>query len=529
VTPSLSEACSCEMPCTYQLNYHLSGKDSEYFVQSLYRTAVKVVPLAEILTPGSQPVVYLNRTATFKLLVPALDLHGGQVLEGAECHAAPEECPEVPPIDATEAPEGGCTGGEAWKATEQSPMNITLRASSANVSVDPAVLQIPRSGGALAFNITANSTGSVDVVYELNGLAAEVFAQPHRTSLTVQNIMFGPELNFEDYGIGGLDKELQTIIRRSFLSHMVPASVVQQLGISHVRGVLLYGPPGCGKTTIARQIGHMLHTHPPKVVAGPEIMSKFLGESEAKIRVLFADAERDRDKPSSKLHLIIFDEIDALVKPRGRGQGQAADQVYDGVVNTLLSKMDGLEQLNNILVVGTTNRRDLIDEALLRPGRFDIQMEIGLPDGHGRLQILRIHTRHMVENNYLADDVNFTDLAERTESFTGAELEGLVKTAASFAVSRMLNQSEAKAIGQRDQNGSLTAAGSKTRLDRDCPCTAGSAFSQFLAHAAPLGVLDLGDAETAGQDKIEVLDPSLPPDESELAVLRAASAGAHVS
>ena len=130
-------------------------------------------------------------------------------------------------------------------------------------------------------------------------------------------------------------------------SRLAKPEVVEALGVSHVRGILLWGPPGCGKTTIARQIGAMLLMPEPKVVNGPEIVSKYLGESENKVRDLFRDAEENPNEH----HLIVFDEIDALVKPRGRGQGEAADQVYDGIVNTLLSKMDGIDRLDNVLVV----------------------------------------------------------------------------------------------------------------------------------------------------------------------------------
>ena len=130
-----------------------------------------------------------------------------------------------------------------------------------------------------------------------------------------------------------------------------------------LKGVLLHGPPGCGKTTIARAIGEMLSASSIEIVSGPEVLSKYLGESERRLRALFSHAEKAKGKG---LHVIVFDEIDALVKPRGRGQGEAADQVYDGIVNTLLAKMDGMEGLSNVLVVGTTNRVDLIDPALLR-------------------------------------------------------------------------------------------------------------------------------------------------------------------
>jgi SpoVK/Ycf46/Vps4 family AAA+-type ATPase len=140
-----------------------------------------------------------------------------------------------------------------------------------------------------------------------------------------------------------------------------------------------------------------------------------------------------------KIHLVIFDEIDSLVKARGRGNGQAADSVYDGITNTLLSKMDGMNRLSNLLIIGTTNRKDLLDDALLRPGRFDLQIEIPLPDAKGREEILKIHTRRMGASGHLAADVDLGVLArDNTDSFTGAELEGAVKSAASFAVERAL-------------------------------------------------------------------------------------------
>ncbi|KAL8175660.1 UNVERIFIED_CONTAM: hypothetical protein K2H54_002903 [Gekko kuhli] len=148
-------------------------------------------------------------------------------------------------------------------------------------------------------------------------------------------------------------------------------------GCKHVKGILLYGPPGCGKTLMARQIGKMLNAREPKVVNGPEILNKYVGESEANIRKLFADAEEEQRRlgANSGVHIIIFDEIDAICKQRGSMAGSTG--VHDTVVNQLLSKIDGVEQLNNILVIGMTNRPDLIDEALLRPGRLEVKMEIG--------------------------------------------------------------------------------------------------------------------------------------------------------
>ena len=247
------------------------------------------------------------------------------------------------------------------------------------------------------------------------------------------------EFNFEKLGIGGLDVQFEQIFRRAFASRIFPPSMVERLGIHHVKGVLLYGPPGTGKTLIARQIGKMLNGKEPKIVNGPEILSKFVGASEENVRNLFKDAEKEyKDSgDSSELHVIIFDEIDAICKQRG--SVQSGTGVHDTVVNQLLTKMDGVDALNNILIIGMTNRKDMLDEALLRPGRLEVQIEIGLPDERGRLQILQIHTSRMSENSFLAKDVDLYELSQRTRNFSGAEIEGLVKSATSFALNRQVD------------------------------------------------------------------------------------------
>ncbi|KAF9301712.1 transport between ER and Golgi ATPase protein [Mortierella antarctica] len=245
-----------------------------------------------------------------------------------------------------------------------------------------------------------------------------------------------PDFKFEDMGIGGLDAEFSNMFRRAFASRIFPPSLVEKMGIEHVKGILLYGPPGTGKTLMAREIGKMLNGREPKIVNGPEVLSKFVGQSEENIRKLFIDAENEyKDKgEDSSLHIIIFDELDAICKQRGSKNDSTG--VGDSVVNQLLAKMDGVEQLNNILIIGMTNRKDMIDEALLRPGRMEVHMEIGLPDEHGRLQILKIRAAKMIQNNIIDEDVDFVELAALTKNFTGAEINGLVKSASSFAFNR---------------------------------------------------------------------------------------------
>eukprot|EP00039_Didymoeca_costata_P018631 m.334288 g.334288 ORF g.334288 m.334288 type:complete len:750 (-) comp17328_c0_seq1:1265-3514(-) len=252
-----------------------------------------------------------------------------------------------------------------------------------------------------------------------------------------QKSLFDAGWKFEDMGIGGLGAQFQEMFRRAFVSRIFPPEVVEKLGIQHTKGIMLFGPPGTGKTLMARQIGKMLNGQEPKVVNGPEIMSKYVGESEENVRKLFEDAEREQNErgENSRLHIIIFDEIDAICKERGSTSGGTG--VADSVVNQLLSKIDGVEALNNVLLIGMTNRLDMIDEALLRPGRFELKLQIGLPDEAGRVEIFKIHTKKLTDNNYLGT-VNLQELAAKAKNFSGAEIAGLIRAAVSHATSRCM-------------------------------------------------------------------------------------------
>ncbi|XP_062161091.1 vesicle-fusing ATPase-like isoform X2 [Alnus glutinosa] len=272
-----------------------------------------------------------------------------------------------------------------------------------------------------------------------NGSGIKIVNQREAAS---SNIFRHKEFNLQALGIGGLSAEFADIFRRAFASRVFPPHVTNKLGIKYVKGMLLFGPPGTGKTLIARQIGNMLNGREPKIVNGPEVLSKFVGETEKNVRDLFADAENDQRSrgDQSDLHVIIFDEIDAICKSRGSTRDGTG--VHDDIVNQLLTKIDGVESLNNVLLIGITNRKDLLDEALLRPGRLEVQIEIGLPDENGRLQILQIHTNKMKENSFLAPDVNIQELAARTRNYSGAELEGVVKSAVSYALHRQLSMDD---------------------------------------------------------------------------------------
>ncbi|KAJ3121172.1 transport between ER and Golgi ATPase protein, partial [Nowakowskiella sp. JEL0407] len=278
-----------------------------------------------------------------------------------------------------------------------------------------------------------------------------------------------PNFKFEDMGIGGLDNEFSAIFRRAFASRIFPPSIVERLGIQHVKGILLFGPPGTGKTLMARQIGKMLNAKDPIIVNGPEILNKFVGQSEENIRKLFAPAEQEYKQKGeeSSLHIIIFDELDAICKQRGAKNDGTG--VGDSVVNQLLSKMDGVDQLNNILIIGMTNRLDMIDEALLRPGRMEIHMEISLPDEKGRVQILKVHTSQMARNGLLGEDVDLAELAVLTKNFSGAEIAGLIKSASSFAFNRHVEVGTLAGVKQDYENMHVTRSDFMRALDEVKP------------------------------------------------------------
>lgn len=206
--------------------------------------------------------------------------------------------------------------------------------------------------------------------------------------------------------------------------------ILEQLNLKRPKGIILYGPPGTGKTLMARELNKMLGCDDIKIVNGPEILDKYVGQGEANIRKLFEDAENDNDK--NNLHVIVFDEFDSIA---GERQG---NKHGDSIVNQLLSKIDGVNVLNNILLIAMTNRIDLIDSALLRPGRFEIQLEIKLPTEEGRKEILNVHLSKLIETKKSVD-IDILELAKLTINFSGADIVGLINAATSRALFRNID------------------------------------------------------------------------------------------
>ena len=233
-----------------------------------------------------------------------------------------------------------------------------------------------------------------------------------------------PNISWDD--VGGLDAARDQL-REGVELPLKHPEAFKRLGIRAAKGFLLYGPPGTGKTLLAKAVARESEAN-FIATKSSDLLSKWYGESEQQIARLFARARQVAPT------VIFLDEIDSLVPARGSGMGEP--QVTERVVNTILSEMDGLEELNNVVLIGATNRPNLIDPALLRPGRFDELIYVGPPDSNGRAQILKIHTAKMP----LAKDVDLAVLAERSDRFTGADLEDLVRRAGLTALRRGLDE-----------------------------------------------------------------------------------------
>jgi len=299
------------------------------------------------------------------------------------------------------------------------------------------------------------------------------------TSELVARAGAGDAFEGENLGIGGLDDVLARVKRRIWVPLAAPPSLLRELGINPVRGLLLYGMPGCGKTLLARTLGKILSpARPITVVSGPEIMDKFVGSSEANLREIFdnppeiygsyANQMMDGGKALSKaaLHVIVLDEFDAMARARGGsgGKGEQGDAgvARDSVVNQLLAKMDGVDGLGvPTLVIGLTNKRTLIEPALMRPGRFEVQVEVPPPRTVAqRVSILKVHMGHMfragrvlvrdapdgtaaalrLERTGHKDIPSYEELLDllaiECDGMSGASLAGVTRAAASRALER---------------------------------------------------------------------------------------------
>ncbi|MDQ5829324.1 MAG: AAA family ATPase [Actinomycetota bacterium] len=230
-----------------------------------------------------------------------------------------------------------------------------------------------------------------------------------------------PATRYED--VGGM-RETIALVREAVELPITHPEIFKKLTIRPHKGILFYGPPGTGKTLLARAVAHESGAH-FIAVSGPEILNKYWGQSEAKLRSIFNEAKTKAPA------IILFDEIDSFASSRD----MMSESFEATLVSQLLSLMDGMNDLGRVCVIATTNRPSALDPALRRPGRFDHEIEIGLPDAEARLHILKIHTRNMPT----ATDLDLEEIAHRTGSYSGADLEALCREAALVCMRRTIN------------------------------------------------------------------------------------------
>lgn len=287
--------------------------------------------------------------------------------------------------------------------------------------------RVVMEGDMISFDLMS---GSIHLVVKTVTPKAPAVQINRRTEITIDHKPIDsrqlerttPRTTYED--LGGLSEVIQKVREMVELPMRHP-ELFNRLGIQPPKGLLLYGAPGTGKTLLARAVANETDAY-FITLSGPEIMSKFYGQSEENLRKVFNEAQKNA--PS----IIFIDEIDSIASKREEVQGE----VERRVVAQLLSLMDGLDSRGNVVVIGATNRPHSLDEALRRPGRFDREIEIGVPNKEGRLEILQIHTRGMP----LLDEVDLKFLADKTHGFVGADIQALAKEAGMIALRRIIPQ-----------------------------------------------------------------------------------------
>src|SRR5947199_267185 len=290
------------------------------------------------------------------------------------------------------------------------------------------VISVSVMGRKFEFVVTSFAPGADAVLVEA-GTEIKIAEKPMKEEAAKV-----PKVDYED--IGGLGSEVRKVREMIELPLRQP-ELFERLGVEAPKGVLLHGPPGTGKTLLAKAVASETNANFHSI-SGPEIMSKFYGQSEENLRDIFKQAEENA--PS----IIFIDELDSIAPKRDEVTGE----VERRVVAQLLALMDGLQARGKVVVIGATNRPNALDPALRRPGRFDREIEIGVPDRDGRLEILQIHTRGMP----LAEDVDLKKLADVTHGFVGADLEALAKEAAIRALRRILPEINLEAANESEAN-----------------------------------------------------------------------------
>jgi len=350
-------------------------------------------------------------------------------------------------------------GGQAVTAGQTVPFSLGLGPLSS------------MSGQKIPLRIAATDPDGTVVVTDSTEI--EISERPAEQLSETDGVSETPSITYED--IGGLDEELEQVREMIELPLSEP-ELFRKLGIEPPSGVLLYGPPGTGKTLIAEAVANEVDAG-FEVIDGPEIVSKYKGESEEKLRETF---ERAVERSPA---VVFIDEIDSIAAAR-----DAEADMENRVVAQLLTLMDGLESGEEVIVIGATNRVDVVDPALRRGGRFDREIEIGVPDEAGRREILDVHARGMP----LADDVDLDDLAARTYGFVGADIHSLTTEAAMRALRDRDDRDELH-VGRSDFEAALAAVDP-------------SAMREYVAETPTVSYDDVGGLEEAKQVLTEAVE-----------------------
>jgi transitional endoplasmic reticulum ATPase len=297
-----------------------------------------------------------------------------------------------------------------------------------------------------------------------------------------------PQITYED--IGGLTEEVKKVREMVELPLKRP-EIFSRLGIEPPKGVLLHGPPGTGKTLLAKAVANESEAH-FILLNGPEIMSKFYGESEKKIRTIFEEAEKNAPA------IVFIDEIDSLAPKREEVGGE----VERRVVSQLLTMMDGLQSRGKVVVIGATNRPNAIDPALRRPGRFDREVEISVPDKAGRLQIIKIHTRGMP----LTKSVDLDEIARKTHGFVGADINSLAKEAAMNVLRKNIHKFKLEEDNEIPQEVLNELKVSRSDFDESLKTVRPSAMREVLVETPSTKWNDIGGIENVKRDLKEAVE-----------------------
>ncbi|MDF9743980.1 AAA family ATPase [Natrinema salsiterrestre] len=358
---------------------------------------------------------------------------------------------------------------------DQQPFRVTDTDPRGDVRITNGTsIRIADGGGGSGNTATPAASGATERDRTSGSSSDTPATVDSDTEATIDGVSSNSGVTYED--IGGLDEELE-LVREMIELPLSEPELFRRLGVEPPSGVLLYGPPGTGKTLIARAVANEVDAN-FETISGPEIMSKYKGESEERLREVFETAEANAPT------IIFFDEIDSIAGTRD-DEGDAENRI----VGQLLTLMDGLDARGEVIVIGATNRVDTIDPALRRGGRFDREIQIGVPDEEGRREILEVHTRGMP----LADDVDVDAIARRTHGFVGADLDAVASEAAMAAIRD--RPTETDDLDEWNRNPTVR----KTHFDSALASVEPSAMREYVAESPSTDFSDVGGLEAAKQ------------------------------